>query len=136
MAAQHGYITKEYLLYPSHMSIGSGEDKIVVSSDISVSDATSINFSIFMTVDNVVLEDGEEIKFTLQNLRSGIWTDVGEPQACVKVTEGNGLYCILLNNGIEMEAMVLPLSNIVRLVASTGANSSMRITKILAYIRI
>ena len=136
MAAQHGYISKDHVIYSQGIDVPSGSSELVISKNISVSDATSVNFAMFINVENVSIPMGEEIKFSLQKHNGIDWCDVGDPQATVKVTLGDGTYCILLNDGVEAEALVLPLTNLVRLVADSDANSSASVKSITVFSRV
>jgi hypothetical protein len=135
-SAQHGFQFKDYILYSRGVTIGSGESRLVVTKDIPVSDAASLHFSMYIDIESISLGVDESIKFYLQKLVNDQWVDVGDPQAVVEADSGDGTYCIVLTEGIEMEAMVLPLTNVVRLAVDSGANSTATVTGVSSYDRI
>jgi len=135
-AGQHGYITKDYALYDTGIEVPANSSRLVVSRDIPISDAASLNFSLHIDVEDVTIGSDEEIKFYLQQMRNGQWMDVGDPQAVVSVNSGAGTYCILLSIGVEMEALVMPLSNVARLTVDSGATSTAKVTQVTAYNRV
>jgi hypothetical protein len=136
MAAQHGLVSRDYLLYSQGVDVLSGAFRYPVTRNIPLSDAASLNFSVHIDVEDVNLGAGETIKFYLQQLRNDQWMDVGDPQAVVEVDSGDGTYCILLSIGVEMEALVLPLSNVARLTIDTGPSSTCTVTKVTTYDRV
>jgi len=135
-AGQHGYVTHDHVLYPQGITVDAGESRLPVSKNITVSDAGSLNFSVHIDVEDVVLGGGEEIKIWLQKHINDNWIDAGDPQATVLVDSGDGTYCIILSSDLEIEAMILPLSNNVRVAIDTGATSSLKVTRITTYERI
>ncbi len=135
-AARQSLVSREHLLYPDGVSMDSGQTELVISRDIPTTVDSSLYFSLYITVTDVVVGAGEDIKLKLQQFTGDVWVDVGDPQAVVKLVAGDGLYCIFLNSDIEMEAMVLPLTNLVRLVADSGATSSATVTSIFTYDRV
>jgi hypothetical protein len=79
---------------------------------------------------------GTTSKFWLQKFVNDEWQDVGDPQATIKVDAGDGNYCIVLNTDLEIEAMVLPLPPMVRLVVDTGVGCSLKVTRVTLNSRI
>jgi len=135
MNAQYGYIVQDYALFPDITKVNSGVTHECISREIPVSDANSLYFSMYVEVDSVVVGVGQQIKFWLQKLVDATWHDVGDPQATVLIDAGNGTYCIILNDNLEIEAMVLPLTSIVRLVVDSGVGSSCNVRKLVVYSR-
>lgn len=135
-AAQHGLIHQDHILYSPSVDVGNGESRYVVSQEIGLTDASTLNFMLFVDVESLVVGGGEEVRFYLQELKNGNWEDVGFPQASVAADNGDGTYCIILSIGLEIEAMVLPLTNLVRLTVDTGASSSVKVTKVTVFNRL
>jgi hypothetical protein len=135
-SAQHGFVGTNHILYQQGMTVGSGESRLPISREVSISDESSLYFTTHIDVENVVLGAGEEIKIWLQKLINEQWIDVGDPQATVPVDMGDGTYCIMLNTDLEIEAMVLPLPSLVRVAIDTGVSSSLKIVRVTVYDRV
>lgn len=108
------------------LNVPAGSTNFIVSKPVPLSNWDRNEFVSFFEACNVVLGDGEEILVQLEEMVDGTeWCAVGEV-TCVDVDQ-DGRYGIKLSNGVELEALVLPLSNPIRLVATTGPNSSFTI---------
>lgn len=133
----YGHVLQDFILANTAVTVPSGESRRQVTKDIPVSEALCTNFACFIEVEGLTLAPGETITAWLQQ-RVGPadddFEDVGSPQATVDLTE-DGRYCITLSVGVQYEALVLPLTNIVRLAVETGASSSCTITSVRVWIK-
>ena len=121
--------------YPTDIAAASTDE--VVSKDHGITASDSINFAMSVEVSNVVLGSGEEILIELEE-SSGItsWSKVGDPQGGVLIDDGDGVYCIKLDEGVALEALVLPLFECIRVVVTTGATSSLTVNNIKVMTRL
>jgi hypothetical protein len=133
MNAQYGYLVQDFVLYPHGIDVPANESRFIITRDIPVSDNNALWFLMYIDVENVV---GTGAKCWLQKLVNEEWVDVGNPQGTVPIDAGDGKYCIMLNTDLEIEAMVLPLTCVVRLTVDTDASSSLRVTRVASYIRV
>ncbi len=130
-----GYTQTSQLSHPPKLAVPAGQTRYVVSKVIGVSASSSLNFSLFIDVEDVIVGVGETIKCYLQQFDGESWGDVGAPQALVTVDAGDGTYCIFLSIGVEAEALVLPLTSQVRVAIETGATSTCSVTRITTFDR-
>lgn len=107
-----------------------GATETIISKDMIVSNEDSVNFAFFFEVKDFALSGAETIELRLQEQVGcpKIWCDVGEV-TCVEVDQ-DGTYAVKLSLGVELEALVLPLSNPIRAVLRTGGASTMLVTNI------
>lgn len=92
-----------------------GQTETVITSTMIIYKDDAAEFSVYFDIANF---EGTEMIVCLQSeVLQGVWCDVGEV-ACVCV-DGDGKYGILLSDGVQIEALVLPLSAKTRLVAKT-----------------
>ena len=110
---------------------------VPISEDIAVSAQAANDILFFWEAKDIVLGSGEEIVIRLQqqSAYSDNWYNVGDPQATARLDDGDREYCIALTSDLEIEAMVLPLLSVVRLVVDTGATSTVTIDNVRAYVR-
>lgn len=115
--------------YPIDISASTTEE--VISKEHGITASDSVNFALSIEVSNVVLGAGETILLELEE-SSGFtsWSKVGDPQGGVLIDSGDGVYCIKLDEGVALEALVLPLFDCIRITATTGATSSLTIDNI------
>jgi hypothetical protein len=133
----YGHTFQDFVLTSTPVPVTSGQARQVVTKPITVSEALATDFGMYIEVEGLTLGVGETITAWLQE-RVGPsdddFADVGAPQGTVKLTT-DGRYCIFLTTGVELEAMVLPLTNIVRLAIETGPGSSCTITSVRVWIK-
>lgn len=91
-----------------------------LSKPVTLHKQDSTEIAVFFTISN--FGGGEAIAKIQENSGNGEWTDVGEvTEVCLTQ---DGTYGIKLSQGVQIEALVLPLSNPVRIVVTTDATSS------------
>jgi len=125
-------LRNDYSLCPL-LEVDSGQTEFVTSKPIPTSAATAHSLSIFFKATDVILGGGEEILVKMQHeVAMDCWLDIGVV-ATVHLTV-DGRYAIRLDRGVPVEALVLPLGQPVRLVTTTGASSSAKISEVNAMI--
>ncbi len=111
------------------IQLKSGETEIVLTKPIILYKADSTNFAVYFRAEEFPV--GKELDVCIQTPFHGEWCDVGEvAQVCV---DQNGIYGILLSEGVELEALILPLTSTIRLVAKTDGSTEACISSVTAY---
>lgn len=111
-------------------SVVAGQTDIVVSKEESITQDIAQNFLSIITVGAATIGVGEQIFIKLQNYTGVAWIDVDFRIAVVPITAA-GTYYIYLDEGVPVEASVLPLFNRIRLVVTTGSTSTCRVDSVI-----
>lgn len=113
------------------VKIEAGSSETVITKTMGLNREDSREFALFFQADNVNVSGSEIIEACLQEMvASDVWCDVGEvASVCI---DQDGRYAIKLSEGVELEALVLPLSNPIRLVVKTGGSSTLELSEVQA----
>lgn len=111
------------------IKIESGNTETVLTKSIPLYRQDSINYAVYFRAEGV--PSGQSFDVYLQTRFQDEWCDLGEiASVCV---DQDGIYGILLSEGVELEALVLPLSHIIRLVAKTDGTIDANISSVTSY---
>ncbi len=129
--SQTGYVHFEARKGSFPIEVAAATTDQVLTKELGITAESSVRFAMSITVSDVVLGAGEEILIELEEaVAEGMWAKVGSPQGGVLINDGDGAYCIKLDEGVALEALVLPLFDCIRVVVTTGATSSLTIDSI------